>query len=473
MKKRISIFLSLSATISLVLLAAIAQAAAAQNSLQRDVPNPDGFTPLVSASISGDIEAIHHLIDNGADINGCDARGNFPLYAAVIADRPEIVEFLIKHGANINQAKAADVFPLNERNNTALHAACIVGSQKSVELLINAGADANAFANIMEDTAQKLKNVDWKLLAKALKPEDLDKLRKTQNLLQMGCGFTPLTLAAQYDRTNIASFLLEHGADVNFQKPYNVTALIQAAITGKRDFIEFLRNWKANPNLKGPFGNALAYALLHEQYDSAKSLMADGVSLEFATNDLLPGQELQDFTRGVYQTMIADNLAAESRNADAKNEYAEAVALLSKAREELNIRVNIITSETDKADKKARRLAFWATVAGAACDALSQEAISLAQSQSQRQMAQITALKNSKKPGEYFANFQKIEHENRIFSPTTLDNGQMELSSAASGLVDTRQEKSKARTQIYLRKAETCDYLIERITNILRGEAEK
>src|SRR5271157_5325709 len=275
--------------------------------------DPYGFTPLVSAAVSGNIEVVRALIERGADVNGCDTQGDFPLYAAVIGDHAEVVELLIAKGANVNQAKAANVYPVMERNTTALHAACTVGNQRVVELLINAGADLNAFADLNEEEARagKFLLAD-KYYRKHATPSDLARIQSELGEI----GVTPLTQASKFGHANIVTLLLEHGVDVNFQKPGNNTALIEAASAGKRDVIELLLSRKADLNRVGVHGGtALAHALLNEQYDSAKFLVAAGA--DFQLTSFGSATARQHFAWGVYQTLVGDKLTAESRSVEA------------------------------------------------------------------------------------------------------------------------------------------------------------
>jgi ankyrin repeat protein/predicted nucleic acid-binding Zn-ribbon protein len=482
----------------------------ANSSTQSAVQEPDTyqFTPLVVAAVSGNAEVVRDLIERGVDVNGCDARGNFPLYAAVIGDHAEVVELLIKKGANVNQAKAANVPPVMERNTTALHAASGLGNQRVVELLISAGADVNAFANINEEGARIAKSrADSARLTEASRARLRDRQREI--------GVTPLTQASKFGHANIVKLLLEHGADVNFQKPGNNTALIEAAIAGKRDVIELLLSSKADPNRKGSFGTALAYALINEQYDSAKVLLAAGADFQLTTKTPEEDMSMQHFAWGIYQALVADKLTPQSRSVEAREKFTEALASLTAARDELNKKAETLNKLADESDKlsdkadklsdkadkdahKADRFASWIPVLDIISGAAGAALTDYSQRSAQRQMAQISALRNSKTPNEYFANYEKVEGESRpISSPVAPGDSIITdrrsnvgdsalVHGAAQSMRNSAQldrkiaqisretaQLDREMAQSYLRKAATCDYLVGRVMKILNDGTGK
>lgn len=97
-----------------------------------------GNTPLLNEMLtirtswaSNNMLGLKQLIDDGADVNGKDERGNVPLIsAAEIND--EAVKILLEAGANVNGK--------NREGETPLHR---VVHLKSAKLLLEAGADVN------------------------------------------------------------------------------------------------------------------------------------------------------------------------------------------------------------------------------------------------------------------------------------------------------------------------------------------
>ena len=446
--------------------------AASSGTQRQHKPDPDLSTPLVTAAVSGNLEAVRDLIERGADVNGLDAPGNFPLYGAVIGEHADVVDLLLKKGAKVNQARAANVLPVMERNNTALHAACVVGNQRVVELLINAGADINAFANVMEETARTAASF------KGLNPEQLKALSRLPREL----GVTPLTQAAKYGHAGVVKLLLDHGADVNFQRPGNNTALIEAAMAGRRDVIELLLGSKADINRPGVGGNtALVLALIHEQYDSAKCLLAAGAG--FPSSDF----SLRNFAWGIYQTILADKLTADGRKVEARNNFTEALTSLTAARVELNERADGIIKKADaadtnadKADKRAKQINFWIPVLEIAVSTASGALTDYSHASTQRQMDQLIALRNSKTPNQYFSNYEKLQQQST--APPAASSNTTNASSGSSAAQSMRGSAQSMRAsaelmrntaELYQRKAATCDYLIGRVTKILNDETGK
>ena len=145
-----------------------------------------GYTPLMQAAYSGNLEVVKLLGDHGADLNTrgqkgtilqtiiTDKRtsntemaklllekgaklqefscGNTELHLAAIYDKPDIIPILIKHGADVNA--------VNEYNRTALYYAAINGHRKVAEALIAAGADRSA---IVESNYGKATQLDIRL----------------------------------------------------------------------------------------------------------------------------------------------------------------------------------------------------------------------------------------------------------------------------------------------------------------------
>jgi serine/threonine-protein phosphatase 6 regulatory ankyrin repeat subunit B len=73
--------------------------------LQSETVFIDGFTPLHVAGLKGYIEVVRELLNNGANVNTANKRGDTPTYIAGGNRRVEVVRQLLNHGANVNSAK--------------------------------------------------------------------------------------------------------------------------------------------------------------------------------------------------------------------------------------------------------------------------------------------------------------------------------------------------------------------------------
>lgn len=439
---------------------------------------PDPPSPLVGASVSGDIDLVNDLIGRGADVNGRDSQGNFPLYAAVVGDHAEVVELLIKKGGDVNQKKAANVLPVLERNTSPLHAASIVGNPSVVKLLVDAGANLNAFADLNEEKARSYKNtLDNTQISRFLTPDAVAILRS-----QMGeIGVTPLTQASRFDHADIVALLLDRGADINFQRPGNNTALIEAAVAGSRDVIQLLIARKADLNRTGlNGGTALALALSNEQYESARILLAAGA--DFHLDDLSTSKWKRRTAWGAYQSLCAERLVAEGKNTEAKDLFIEARASLTAVRDELTNAAEDANKKSVKAEKDARSAGRWANVVS-----VSEVAVPVltdfSRTASQRQMAQIVALKNARTPDEYFQNFDALERRTQLATPAamTANTGGNESANATSAPQIMRESAQSMHesaqlmqnsAQLLTEKATACDYLIRHISGELATIAE-
>ena len=103
----------------------------------------EGMTPLISASLYGDIESIHLLLGKGANVKARDIFGRTPLIAATATWRGpmdcsvEIVRLLLEHGADVNAQ--------NQKGRTALMEALghwqFERQREIVELLLSHKSD--------------------------------------------------------------------------------------------------------------------------------------------------------------------------------------------------------------------------------------------------------------------------------------------------------------------------------------------
>jgi uncharacterized protein len=127
----------------------------------------DGFAPLALAAFFGQREAVHALLEQGADVNAVskNATGYTALSGAVARGDAEIVRLLLSHGANAGHRYGSGYSPLHE--------AAAGGKIEIAKLLLAHGADPNA------------------------RTED---------------GQTPLSMAEAKGHTEAAVLLREHGA---------------------------------------------------------------------------------------------------------------------------------------------------------------------------------------------------------------------------------------------------------------------
>ena len=218
-----------------------------------------GFTPLHFAAGYDRIKVAQTLITKGADLNAqselpfdmwtpfwsfksemslhFDRRGTTPLF---FARSPEMAKFLIAKGANVNVKNKNGSTPLhitkskaiakillaagtkinikeenarNGKRTTLLHNAAKIGFKELVQQLINNGA------NVVIRDVRKFTPLHYAATKEVAALLMLDINARTAH------GNTPLHLAVQDNRPEIASFLITNGAKVNVKNNHGWTPL--------------------------------------------------------------------------------------------------------------------------------------------------------------------------------------------------------------------------------------------------------
>jgi ankyrin repeat protein len=180
----------------------------------------DNRTPLHLASYHGRVEIVRVLLDGDAT-NSKAKQGWTPLHEMAIGGENHSRDNL-RHGVLIAQLlleRGADVSMSNDDNQTPLHLTSYFGKVEVVLVLLNAGANASA-TNAQGQTPLHLalqcpyQGADY---------SQGDGVGVARLLLEHGTDVdvqdknhaTPLDLALQYGRTEIASLLLHHKDKAN------------------------------------------------------------------------------------------------------------------------------------------------------------------------------------------------------------------------------------------------------------------
>jgi len=189
-------------------------------SASRDIPLAEieqgGFTPLLFAARSGDLESARLLVAAGANVNDTAADENTVLVIAAHSGHGSLAALLLEKGAD---PKAA---PLGY---TALHAAVLRGTLRDrgvqspdpgagvnlVKALLAHGADPNA--RVMKGTPVRRWSHDFALL-------------------ERWSGATPFWLAARFLELDMMRALVAGGADPRLASRDGTTALMAAAGSG-------------------------------------------------------------------------------------------------------------------------------------------------------------------------------------------------------------------------------------------------
>jgi ankyrin repeat protein len=149
-----------------------------------------GPTPLQRACLRGHLAVCRLLVDAGADVNMAGSLGP-SLHRAVIKGDLEMAQSLIRGGANLRA--------FDRQGQMALHVATRRGALAMVNLLLDYGADINA-----ESGPNRLPNSDYRMGSE-----------------------TPLDLAVESRRAEIAEFLVSRGAHLGIESPDKLAALLQ------------------------------------------------------------------------------------------------------------------------------------------------------------------------------------------------------------------------------------------------------
>ena len=181
-----------------------------------------GFTPLLYAAMSGDLDTVRILVSAGAGVNETAADGTTPL---IVTLQRGIEEGLWRLPGGRNQHVAAYLLErgadphLAEAGYTALHVASATGQHDAVEALLEHGADPN-------DTQLRMPQ----RFINAMIPGDA--YLTTGWVSQIGA--TPFMLAAKSVDVPMMRLLVEHGADPLLTAEGGANALMLAAGLAKR-----------------------------------------------------------------------------------------------------------------------------------------------------------------------------------------------------------------------------------------------
>ena len=284
-----------------------------------------GFTPLMFAAQTGDLESLRILLEAGADVNGATRNDGSALVQAAINGQEKAALFLLENGADPN---ATDGYGL-----TALHWAV----QEGLTTLVSRPRASNDRLWVHQNMPDLIRS----LLAHGADPnarigqdfmpyEVIRFGRSLGNYLpQVGLtGSTPFLLTAAVADLPAMHALVEGGADPTLATEEGTTPLMVAAGIGpdrgfrftpeqRKDFLEAVKltvQWGNEVGVVGPEGRtALHGAALNTLTGVVRFLAENGADLE--AKDIY-GQTAMSLALGDPDGLVYQHLA--DYNADDK-----------------------------------------------------------------------------------------------------------------------------------------------------------
>ena len=204
------------------------------------------MTPLAIASVEGHKEIVRLLLSQGASIQypGDDVS---PLILAASRDQADIMELLIQnHKARHPSDPMSTVDFINRRvpssKNTALHEAAGLGALGAVSKLLEYSAPflrADKGVTVIQRAVRKGRPRVVKALV-----EHLERSSRTDCIQVINAvnddGKSALIDAAERNRSNIFSYLLDHGADIRVRDKWGNTLLHHVCTRNRHDLVEML-----------------------------------------------------------------------------------------------------------------------------------------------------------------------------------------------------------------------------------------
>src|SRR5688572_1485359 len=234
------------------------------------------MTPLMFAARQGDREAVHFLVESGADVNVVSGDGKNALGLAIFNGNYAIASYLIDKKSDVNRADAQRFTPLFwavDRRNMEKGAngfAWLVSEDPLplIRKLLEAGANPNAVVNntprsrnrggspriVFANTLMRAVFAGDFEVAKLVLAHGADPNAVSsdgESMLQAAAGLAFIhgyhAEKTSEERVSLVKMLIERGADVNWADHYGITPLMAAANRGDVPVLKALLDAGADP----------------------------------------------------------------------------------------------------------------------------------------------------------------------------------------------------------------------------------
>jgi ankyrin repeat protein len=272
---------------------------------------PEAYPPpttLHTAAAYNSLRMARLLLNYGVEVNATDEEGDTPLHIAARKNYVGVTRLLIDHGANVNVTNKSELpesyfypgtpEPEGLQGCTPLHWAY---SQEVVRLLIENDADVDAIDSQGRTPLHIAAQNNWVdvariLIEKSADPNAAGTLGASDLYYQVLYGFTPygvaektpLHIAVGNHSADVASLLLEHGADgfcdhlvvVDARDRIGQTPLHDAAAGESLDMTRLLIEHRADVNATDEEGDTpLHIAAAGESLDMTRLLIELGADI--------------------------------------------------------------------------------------------------------------------------------------------------------------------------------------------------
>jgi ankyrin repeat protein len=229
-------------------------------------------TPLALATENGSLLMVQRLLKAGANPNATTSTGEAPLMTAVRVGNVPVLQAVLAAGASVNAQGGG-------REQTALMWAVERHDQEVIKVLLARNANVNARSKARpEYVTFSLGNPQGgRLTGLADQTLESDGSRPGLRWIKKG-GMTALLLAARDGDLESARLLMAAGASINDCSPVGNTALMLAARNDRTPLALFLLDQGADPNIAEAGHTALHLAVARKNHELLQALLAHGAS---------------------------------------------------------------------------------------------------------------------------------------------------------------------------------------------------